>query len=54
MNKKVCLYRVQICNSPDSHYYLASDINAVFERKFDYKSMSVEDIIRNGLKQLSK
>lgn len=42
MNKKVCLYRVQICNSPNSYYYLASDINAIFERKFDYYLKSVE------------
>lgn len=52
MNNKVCLYKVQICNSTNSYYYLATDINAIFERKFDYKTKSVEllgdDFISDG------
>lgn len=42
MNKNKCLYRLQICNVTNSYYYLATDINAIFERKFDYKTKSVE------------
>ena len=41
MNKNKCLYRVQI-SLPANYYYLASDIDAIFERKFDYKTKSVE------------
>ena len=36
-NNNKCLYRVQMCNNLDSYYYIASDINAIFECKFDYK-----------------
>ena len=39
---KIVLYRLQLCNSTDSYYYLASDIDAIFERKFDYKPKSIE------------
>lgn len=41
-NNNKCLYRVQMCNNLDSYYYIASDINAIFECKFDYKEKSVE------------
>ena len=41
MNTKI--YKVQLCNGTnDAYYYAASDINAIFERKFNYKEKSVE------------
>ena len=41
MNKKI--YKVQLYDGTNNnHYYVASDINAIFERKFNYKEQSVE------------
>ena len=41
MNTKI--YKVQLCNGTnDAYYYAASDINAIFERKFNYREKSVE------------
>ena len=41
MNTKI--YKVQLCDGGhNDYYYAASDINAIFERKFNYKEKSVE------------
>ena len=41
MNTKI--YKVQLCDGEhNDYYYAASDINAIFERKFNYKEKSVE------------
>ena len=41
MNTKI--YKVQLCDGGHNDYhYAASDINAIFERKFNYKEKSVE------------
>ena len=41
MNTKI--YKVQLCEGGhNDYYYAASDINAIFERKFNYKEKSVE------------
>ena len=41
MNTKI--YKVQLCDvGHNDYYYAASDINAIFERKFNYKEKSVE------------
>ena len=41
MNKKI--YKVQFYDGTNNnHYYVVSDINAIFERKFDYKEKIVE------------
>ena len=41
MNTKI--YKVQLCDGGhNDYYYAASDINAIFERKFNYKGKSVE------------
>ena len=41
MNKKI--YKVQLYDGTNNnHYYVASDINAIFERKFNYREKSVE------------
>ena len=41
MNTKI--YKVQLCDGVhNNYYYAASDINAIFERKFNYIEKSVE------------
>ena len=41
MNTKI--YKVQLCDGGhNDYYYAASDINAIFERKFNYIEKSVE------------
>ena len=41
MNTKI--YKVQLCDGQyNYYYYAASDINAIFERKFNYREKSVE------------
>ena len=41
MNTKI--YKVQLCDGGhNDYYYAASDVNAIFERKFNYKEKSVE------------
>ena len=41
MNTKI--YKVQLCDRVhNNYYYAASDINAIFERKFNYIEKSVE------------
>ena len=41
MNTKI--YKVQLCDEGhNDYYYAASDINAIFERKFNYIEKSVE------------
>ena len=41
MNTKI--YKVQLCDGVhNNYYYEASDINAIFERKFNYIEKSVE------------
>ena len=40
---KTKIYKVQLCDGGhNDYYYAASDINAIFERKFNYKEKSVE------------
>ena len=41
MNTKI--YKVQLCDGGhNDYYYAASDVNAIFERKFNYREKSVE------------
>ena len=40
MNTKI--YKVQLCDGGhNDYYYAASDINAIFERKFNYIEKSI-------------
>lgn len=45
MNKKKKIYKVQFYDgTANNHYYVASDINAIFELKFDYKEKSAKSV----------
>lgn len=42
MNKEMKIYKVQLYDGTDNnHYYAVSDINAIFERKFNYDIKNV-------------
>lgn len=42
MNKKKKIYKVQLYDGTDNnYYYVVSDINAIFERKFNYDIKNV-------------
>lgn len=42
MNKEMKIYKVQLYDGTDNnHYYVVSDINAIFERKFNYDIKNV-------------
>ena len=42
MKEGTRIYKVELYGSPDSIYYLASDINAIFERKFNQRIQNIE------------
>ena len=52
MNTKI--YKVQLCDGGhNDYYYAASDVNAIFERKFNYKEKNNSERVQKYNEKLT-